>query len=109
MQIKLSRREMVKCGLVVGTLVPTLGLIGTGARAAELPPLDPNDPAAKAMDFTTDATSAASAPTFKPGAKCGTCAQFLGKARDASGPCTIFPGHSVPAGGWCKVWQSKGS
>jgi High potential iron-sulfur protein len=111
MQIKLSRRAMVKCGLIAGTLVPTLALIGTAARAAELPPLDPSDPTAKALDFTADATKvdSSAAPTYKAGAKCSTCAQFLGKPRDASAPCTIFPGHSVPAGGWCKVWQSKGS
>jgi hypothetical protein len=111
MQTKMSRRAIVKSGLMAGALVPALGLIGASARAAALPPLDPNDPTAKGLDFTADAATvnAAAEPTYKAGAKCGTCAQFLGKPKDASAACAIFPGHSVPAAGWCKVWQSKGS
>jgi hypothetical protein len=35
------------------------------------------------------------------------CAQFQGKAGDARGGCNIFVGHSVPNGGWCKVFAAK--
>jgi hypothetical protein len=105
----ISRRAIVTGGLIVGSLVPVLGLIGTTAAAAELPPLDPNDPTAKALGFVTDSTKvdAGANPTHKPNQKCGTCAQFQGKATDATGGCNIFAGHSVPAGGWCKVWAQK--
>ncbi len=109
MQNKFSRRAIVKGGLIAGALVPALGLIGNSASAAALPPLDPNDPTAKALGFVTDATkvSAAANPTYKPTQKCGTCAQFQGKAGDKIAGCNIFAGHSVPAGGWCKVWAQK--
>lgn len=109
MQHKMSRRAMVKRSLLASALVPALGLIGRGAEAADLSPLDPNDPQAKALGFVSDATKvdASANPTYKAGQKCGTCAQFQGKAGDARGGCNIFVGHSVPSGGWCKVWAQK--
>jgi hypothetical protein len=108
MQHKISRRAMVKRSLLAGTLMPAFGLIGN-AEAAGMTPLDPNDPQAKALGFVTDASkvSAAAEPTFKPSQKCGTCAQFQGKGGDATGGCNIFVGHTVPSGGWCKVWAQK--
>ena len=109
MQRKISRRSLVKGGLIAGALLPTVGLMSRNAAAAALPPLDPNDPTAKALGFMSDATKVDSKthPTFKPGQKCATCAQYQGKAGDASAACTIFAGHSVPAGGWCQVWAQK--
>jgi hypothetical protein len=106
---KLTRRSIVKSGLMAGAFVPALGLLGTTARAAGLPPLDPADPTATSLGFVTDASkvNAATNTTFKAGQKCGTCSQFQGKAGDASGGCNIFAGKSVPSGGWCKVWSQK--
>jgi hypothetical protein len=109
MNKKLTRRDIVKSGLVAGALVPTFGLMGTAMGAAALPMLDPKDPTASSLGFVTDATkvNASANPTYKPGQKCGVCAQFQGKASDASGGCNIFAGHSVPSTGWCKVWAQK--
>lgn len=109
MQHKISRRALVKSGLIAGALVPAIGLIGRTADAAALPPLDPNDPTAKSLGFVTDATKVAAAanPTYKSSQKCSNCAQYQGKAGDSSAGCNIFVGHSVPAGGWCKVWAQK--
>jgi hypothetical protein len=109
MQHKMTRRAMVKGGLIAGALVPTFGLIGNAAKAADLTPLDAADPTAKGLGFVPDASkvSAASNPTYKPGSKCSNCAQYTGKPSDASGPCNIFVGHTVPAGGWCSVWAAK--
>jgi hypothetical protein len=106
---KISRRAVVQSGLVAGAFIPVLGLLANSAAAAGLPALDPSDPTAKALGFVTDSTKvdAAANPTHKPTQKCGTCAQFQGKAGDASGGCNIFVGHSVPQGGWCKVWAAK--
>jgi hypothetical protein len=83
--------------------------MGNTAGAAALPALDPNDPTAKALAFVNDATKvdASANPTFKAGQKCSTCAQYQGKASDPTAACNIFAGHSVPAGGWCKVWAAK--
>ncbi len=111
MQHKISRRSIVKGGLIAGALLPAFGLIGTtaGAAASALPPLDPNDPTAKALGFVPDATkvNTASNPTYKPGQKCGVCAQYTGKPGDTSGGCNIFVGHAVPVGGWCKTFAPK--
>jgi hypothetical protein len=109
MQSKFSRRTIVKGGLMAGAMIPMLALPAWKARAAGLPPLDPSDPTAKALGFVIDSTKvdAAANPTHKPTQKCGTCAQFQGKAGDATGGCNIFAGHSVPQGGWCKVWAQK--
>lgn len=109
MQNKISRRALVKGGLAAGALVPAFGFLANTAVAAGLPPLDPSDPTAKALGFVTDSTKvdATANPTHKPTQKCGTCAQFQGKPGDATGGCNIFAGHSVPQGGWCKVWAQK--
>lgn len=109
MQKKISRRAAVKGALIAGVFAPTVGLLTHAAAVADLSPLDPNDPTAKALGFVSDTTKveASTNPTHKPEQKCGTCAQFQGKAGDARGGCNIFVGHSVPQGGWCKVWAQK--
>jgi len=109
MQNTISRRAVIKGGLIAGALVPAMGLIGNSAAAAALTPLDPNDPMAKAVKYAPDGSkvNASANPTFKPTQKCANCAQYQGKASDASAGCNIFAGHSVPAGGWCNVWAQK--
>jgi len=109
MQGKISRRAIVKSGLIAGALIPAVGLMSNTAAAAGLPPLDPKDPTAQALGYTSDATKvdAKANSTYKPNQKCSTCAQFQGKAGDASGGCNIFAGKSVPQGGWCMVWVQK--
>jgi hypothetical protein len=106
---KLSRRALVKGGLIAAACVPAAGLIVQFSRAADLSALDPNDPMAKSLGFVVDAAKvdAAANGTYKPGQKCGTCAQFQGKPGDARAACNIFVGHTVPQGGWCKVWAQK--
>jgi High potential iron-sulfur protein len=109
MQNKITRRSLVKGGLAAGALGSAFGLIGNTAGAAALPPVDPSDPTAKALGYVSDATKVDTSanPTYKPTQKCGNCAQYQGKATDATAACNIFVGHSVPAGGWCKVWAAK--
>jgi High potential iron-sulfur protein len=111
MKKTLSRRAIVKTGLLAGLSVPVLGLTTPEARAAAagLTPLDPSDPLAKSLNFTTDASKvdASANPTYKPTQKCANCAQYQGKAGEATAACTIFAGHTVPQGGWCKVWAQK--
>jgi hypothetical protein len=110
MQPKISRRAIVKGGLVAGALLPAIGLMSREAAAAALPPLDPSDPTAKALGFVNDGSKVdvKAYPTYKPAQKCGTCAQYQGKVGDATAACTIFAGKSVPQGGWCQVWAQRG-
>ena len=109
MQSKISRRAMVKGGLIAGAFIPAVGLIANTASAAGGTPLDPSDPTAQALGFVTDHTKvdAKANATYKPDQDCGNCAQFTGKAGDATGGCNIFAGKTVPAKGWCKVWAQK--
>jgi High potential iron-sulfur protein len=109
MHSKFTRRAIVKSGFIAGAFIPALGFMTGTVGAAALPALDPNDPTAKALGFAPDSTKvdAAANPTHKPNQKCGTCAQFQGKATDTSGGCNIFAGKSVPSAGWCKVWAQK--
>jgi len=109
MQRKISRRAIVKGGLIAGALIPAMGLMADSAAAAGLPALDPKDPTAQALGFVTDASKvdAKTNATYKPNQKCSTCAQYQGKASDATAGCNIFAGKSVPAAGWCKVWAQK--
>lgn len=109
MQHKISRRAIVKGGLIAGACIPAIGIMTRSASGAALPALDPKDPTAVALGFVTDATKvdAKANATYKPGQKCSTCAQYQGKATDATAGCNLFAGKSVPAGGWCKVWAQK--
>lgn len=109
MQKKISRRAVVQRGLIAISMIPMLALPSWRARAAALPPLDPSDPTAKSLGFVVDTSKvdAAANPLHKVTQKCGSCAQFQGKAGDATGGCNIFVGHTVPQGGWCKVWAQK--
>ena len=95
----ITRRALVKGGLIAGVLVPVGGLCVSSRAYAASAALDPNDPAAKALQYVTQST--------KPDQKCGTCNQFQGKAGDAQGPCTIFTGKTVASSGWCMSWSKK--
>ena len=92
----ITRRALVIRGLLVGSIIPVqmIPLV-----RAESPTLDPNDPTAKALGYVTQST--------KSGEKCSNCNQFQGSAGSTQGPCTIFPGKSVAAAGWCMTWVKK--
>jgi High potential iron-sulfur protein len=109
MSHNISRRELMKSGLCASALLPTLGLVGNDSKAANLTPLDPSDPQAKALGFATDTSKVdpSAHPTYKPGQRCGTCQQYQGKPTDPTAACLIFAGHSVPSAGWCMVWTQR--
>jgi hypothetical protein len=95
----ITRRALVFRGLVVGSIIPVSQTIISSVVRAESPSLDPNDPTAKALGYITQST--------KPAEKCSNCSQFQGNGGSAQGPCTIFPGKSVAAAGWCMSWVKK--
>jgi hypothetical protein len=99
MQKMFSRRALVDSALKALPFLVALDLSTQTASAAALVPLDPGDPTAKALAYVNDSA--------KPDQKCANCAQFQGQTTDSRGGCTIFPGKSVAAGGWCSVWAKK--
>ena len=97
----ITRRALVKGGLIAGALVPVAGLFISGvAHSADLPALDPNDPAARGRDYVTKSA--------KPDAYCGNCALYK-KTGDSTGSCTLFAGKSVEFAGWCSGWVKIGA
>ncbi len=99
MNKNVTRRAVVKGGLVAGALLPIAALYHTGAAYGQSQALDPNEQTAKALNYVTKSA--------KPDAYCGNCSQYKGKAGDAMGPCAIFPGKIVASAGWCSVWSKK--
>jgi hypothetical protein len=96
----LTRRALVKGGLIAGALVPVAGLFISSAAHADLPALDPNDPAAKGRDYVTKSA--------KSDAYCGNCSLYK-KTGDSMGSCTLFAGKSVAFAGWCSGWVKIGA
>jgi hypothetical protein len=103
----IDRRDFLKGALASAMVIPAL--IGADARADGLTPLDPTDSTAQALGFVPDASKVAANanPTFKPGQHCGVCAQYRGKPSDATAGCSIYQGHSVPSGGWCRAFVPR--
>jgi hypothetical protein len=95
----ITRRAIVKSGLLASALVPVAGLFINATARGESAALDPSDPVAKTLGYVTKSA--------KPDANCANCSQFQGKSGDATGPCTIFPGKSVASAGWCMSWVKK--
>jgi len=75
------------------------------ARAAELPHLSPDDPIAKGLNYTLDASKIdpKKEPSYVAGSHCSKCALF--HASQANGdwaPCDIFTTKAVNKAGWCR-------
>jgi hypothetical protein len=95
----ITRRAMVKGGLITAALVPVAGFFVSGAAYADLPALDPNDPAARGRDYVTKSA--------KSDAYCGNCSLYK-KTGDSMGSCALFAGKSVAFAGWCSGWVKIG-
>jgi hypothetical protein len=79
----------------------------TAARAQ--PNVDEKDPQAAALGDVADASRADAKkfPKSAGGQACSSCAQYQGKAGDATGLCPLFAGKQVAAKGWCSAWAKK--
>lgn len=76
------------------------------ASAKALPKLPLDNPQAKALAYV-EKTGGLKHPAFKPGSNCTNCTFYKGAAGAATGPCQLFPQHSVAAKGWCSGWAKK--
>lgn len=97
-----SRRQLLKKVALGTVLIPA---VVKTASAADLPLVSVDDPTAKALKYTPDASKATGA---KPGSKCANCSLYQGGAA-AQGGCLLFPGKAVKAAGWCASWTPKQS
>ena len=96
------RRFFALAGTGIGAAA-LMNALPRQAFAEDLPHLTIDDPTAKALNYTEDATKAP-AP-HQAGQACSNCNFFSGSA--AYGPCQLFPGKAVNAKGWCSGYAKK--
>jgi hypothetical protein len=99
-----SRRRLLRRFSLGVVLAPIAGATLRAAWAADLPLVTTDDPTAKALKYTSDASKASDA---KPGSKCENCQLYQGAAGTSQGGCLLFPGKAVKATGWCSSWTKK--
>ena len=102
-----DRRRFLSRIALGAAALPLLRL--TSAQAADLPHLSPDDPTAKALGYTTDASKIdpKKETAFKAGSHCGSCALFTAPASGDWGACGAFSGKAVNQGGWCRAYAAK--
>jgi hypothetical protein len=112
-----SRRRFVKLNVLGLALAPAASLTfgnnawatRTGRMDADTTPaiVDPNDPQAKALNYTADSPKAEQ--------ECSNCQLYTGTEGGEYGPCAIFSYRVAPngkqllvdAGGWCRSWGPR--
>ncbi len=99
-----SRRRLLSRVSLGVALAPLAAGALRSAWAADLPLVATDDPTAKALKYTPDASKASDA---KPGSKCANCKLYQGAANSEQGGCLLFPGKAVKASGWCSSWTAK--
>jgi hypothetical protein len=97
-----SRRVFVR-KLMLGAALAPLATVRSG-RAADLPLLSPDDPAAHKVKYLEDAGTQKG---LTKGNTCATCALYEGTYQSPQGPCQLFPGKHVKAAGWCSAWAPQ--
>jgi hypothetical protein len=97
------RRFLIHAALATAALPIAMRLIPE-ARAGALAKLPLDNPQAKALGYTEDA-SKTKHPSYKPGSLCANCQFFTA----ATGACALFAGFSVEPKGWCSAWAKKPS
>ncbi len=104
----LNRRGFLSRLAVASLALPFLRL--PSARAEDPPRLSPDNPAAKTIGYTEDASKvdAKKEPLFKPNSRCANCTFFqTAQAKGENAPCTIFANQMVVGKGWCRAWSAK--
>ena len=97
-----SRRRFLIRAAGVAALPFVAPLFVGRVQAPALAPLPADHATAKALAYTGDASTVKHA-SFKPGSSCANCQFFTA----GTGACTLFPGFSVAAAGWCSAWAKK--
>ena len=91
----ISRRQFI----VGASIVPVQPWLASRVVASDLPELDVADPTATALGYVAESAT--------DGQTCANCQLYTGEDGADLGPCAIFPGKGVRAGGWCKSWVVK--
>jgi hypothetical protein len=86
-----------------------LPLLCLSTAQADLPHQTPDDPNAKALNYTDDSSkiAPAAAASYKAGSHCANCALFTAPASGDWGACGAFSGKAVNKNGWCMAYAAK--
>jgi hypothetical protein len=113
----MSRSTLSGTATTRRSLVQALSLAAAAAallpprrsQAAELPHLDPKDPAATAVGYVENASQVdpKKYPAYIKGSTCDNCLLLQGTAGSHYRPCSLFPGKAVSVGGWCSGWTAE--
>ncbi len=106
-----QRRMLLRTSIESAVALSVCSAVAAPATAADepLPHVTLDDPQAKALQYTNDATQATRPD--KAGVNgadqfCHDC-QFLQGDRGEWRPCQIFAGKAVNENGWCITWMPK--
>lgn len=102
-----GRRRFLKVAVGTMAAATVLGTLPGTAFAADLPHVAIDDPTAKALSYTEDASKTAKPKTLASDA-CSNCTFYKGQKGAAFGPCDLFPGKAVAAKGWCVSHNGAG-
>ncbi len=106
-EITHSRRTFLILG---ASVVAGAALLPRRAEAqGALPQLTEADATAAALGYKHDTSKvdAAKYPNHKPTQSCANCKLVQGADGEAWRPCSIFPGKTVNAKGWCAAYAAK--
>jgi hypothetical protein len=105
----LSRRKATTSLMMVASAIAGVAVLPVRRSRAEERHLSPLDPKAVAVGYTEDAAKveAKKYPAYAKGQTCENCLQLQGAAGLPYRPCTLFPGQSVAAAGWCTAWMAE--
>ena len=100
-----SRRTFMLRAVSAGVAVATSSAYAQTAGVK----LDEADPQAVALGYKQDTTKVDGKkyPNHAASQDCSNCQLYQGKAKDPTGPCTLFAGKQVAAAGWCSAWNKK--
>ena len=106
-KINLGRR--IALGKMVGGIAAIPLISVAGAAQAAAPQVDEASPAAVGLKYKHDAAAAPRVDKAGTAAADQTCAncQFIQAPDGEWRPCTLFPGKTVNANGWCSAWAKK--
>ena len=103
-QPSVSRRGLLKRLALALSLAPVAASSVRAALATDTPLLAVGAPEAQAVKYVEDAREANGAT---PGSNCANCGLYQGASGSVQGPCQLFPGKQVKAGGWCTGWAPQ--
>ena len=102
-----ARRRFLRMAVAGAAALPVCALTARRLRAQEQ--VDPSDEVAQQLGYVEDASEVDPEewPNYEDGQLCSNCDLYEAAEGDEWGPCQIFGGDLVAAGGWCSAWVEQ--